>query len=150
PAGRIAALARRDGVRRREAGLGPGARGVRARRDWIVPHRGNPDGRMMREMDRDTQIVHAGFRKRSDAGPFLQGPQFSSTYTSPGEPSDNELTYGRFHNPTWTAWQDALRLLQEAGAVPFAPGTPPPDPALGLTLRHRHAAVLAAHCYHTL
>src|SRR6185436_301753 len=39
PAGRIAALARRDGVRRREAGLGPGARGVRARRDWIVPHR---------------------------------------------------------------------------------------------------------------
>src|SRR5881628_866902 len=71
-------------------------------------------------MDRDTQIVHAGFRKRSEPGPFLAGPQFSSTYTSPGEPSDNALTYGRFHNPTWTAWEEALRVLEGGEAVTFA------------------------------
>ena len=45
-------------------------------------------------MHRDTEIVHAGFRRRSEPGPFLQGPQFSSTYTSPGDPGDNPLTYG--------------------------------------------------------
>jgi len=105
---------------------------------------------MMREMDRDTQIVHAGFRKRSDAGPFLQGPQFSSTYTSPGEPSDNELTYGRFHNPTWTAWEDALRILEEGDAVAFASGMAAVDAVLGITLRPRDAVVLAADCYYTI
>ena len=105
---------------------------------------------MMRDMDRDTEIVHAGFRKRTDAGPFLQGPQFSSTYTSPGEPSDNELTYGRFHNPTWTAWEEALRVLEGGEAVAFASGMAAVDAVLGITLRPRDAVVLASDCYYTI
>lgn len=101
-------------------------------------------------MDRDTQIVHAGFRKRTDPGPFLPGPQFSSTYTSPGEPSDNELTYGRFHNPTWTAWEEALRVLEGGEAVAFASGMAAVDAVLGTVLRPRDAVVLAADCYYTI
>ena len=38
-------------------------------------------------MHRDTRIVHAGYRKTGEPGPFLAGPQFSSTFTSPGDPS---------------------------------------------------------------
>ena len=101
-------------------------------------------------MDRDTQIVHAGFRKRSEPGPFLSGPQFSSTYTSPGEPSDNELTYGRFHNPTWTAWEEALRVLEDGEAVSFASGMAAVAAVFGTTLHPGTAVVLAADCYYTI
>ena len=101
-------------------------------------------------MDRDTQIVHAGFRKRTEPGPFLSGPQFSSTYTSPGEPADNGLTYGRFHNPTWTAWEDALRVLEGGEAVTFASGMAAVAAVFGTVLRPRDAVVLAADCYYTI
>jgi len=101
-------------------------------------------------MDRDTQIVHAGFRKRTEPGPFLSGPQFSSTYTSPGEPADNGLTYGRFHNPTWTAWEDALRVLEGGEAVTFASGMAAVAAVFGTVLRPRDVVVLAADCYYTI
>jgi cystathionine gamma-lyase len=101
-------------------------------------------------MDRDTQIVHAGFRKRTEPGPFLSGPQFSSTYTSPGEPADNGLTYGRFHNPTWTAWEDALRVLEGGEAVTFASGMAAVAAVFGTVLRPRDAVVLAADCYYSI
>ena len=101
-------------------------------------------------MDRDTLIVHAGYRKRTEPGPFLPGPQFSSTYTSPGEPSDNALTYGRFHNPTWTAWEDALRVLEDGEAVAFASGMAAVDAVFGTTLRPGDVVVLAADCYYTV
>src|SRR5258706_3972302 len=101
-------------------------------------------------MHRDTQIVHAGFRKRTEPGPFLPGPQFSSTYTSPGEPSDHALTYGRFHNPTWTAWEEALGVLEGGEAVTFASGMAAVDAVLGTTLRPGDAVVLAADCYYTV
>jgi cystathionine gamma-lyase len=101
-------------------------------------------------MDRDTLIVHAGYRKRTEPGPFLPGPQFSSTYTSPGEPSDNALTYGRFHNPTWTAWEDALRVLEDGEAVAFASGMAAVDAVFGTTLLPGDVVVLAADCYYTV
>ena len=71
-------------------------------------------------MNRDTLILHAGYR--TDAGAFLMGPQFSSTYTAPGEPSQHDLTYGRFHNPTWTAWEEALAVLEGGHAIAYASG----------------------------
>jgi cystathionine gamma-lyase len=101
-------------------------------------------------MHRDTQIIHAGFRRRDEPGPFLAGPQFSSTYTSPGEPSDHPLTYGRFHNPTWTAWEDALRVLEGGDAVVFSSGMAAVDAVLGTTLLPGDAVVLAADCYYTI
>ena len=90
------------------------------------------------------------YRKRTEPGPFLPGPQFSSTYTSPGEPSDNALTYGRFHNPTWTAWEDALRVLEGGEAVAFASGMAAVDAVFGTTLRPGDVVVLAADCYYTV
>src|ERR1044072_8378266 len=105
---------------------------------------------MMRQMDRDTPIVHAGFRKRTEPGPFLGGPQFSSTYTSPGEPADNALTYGRFHNPTWTAWEEALRVLEGGETSTFASCMAAVDAVLGTVLGPGDAVVLAADCYYTV
>jgi cystathionine gamma-lyase len=101
-------------------------------------------------MHRDTIAVHAGYRKPSEAGPFLHGPQFSSTFTSPGEPSGHPLTYGRFHNPTWTAWEDALGTLEGGQAVAFASGMAAIGAVLGVTLRPGDAVVLPADCYYTV
>ncbi len=101
-------------------------------------------------MHRDTRIVHAGYRKIGEPGPFLAGPQFSSTFTSPGDPSAHALSYGRFHNPTWTAWEDALRLLEGGDVVAFASGMAAVTAVFGVTLRPGDTLVLASDCYYTI
>lgn len=100
-------------------------------------------------MHRDTEILHAGYRGRDDDGPFLNGPQFSSTYTAPGEPSTHSLTYGRFQNPTWTAWEAALGTLEGGEAVAFASGMAAIAAVFGTTLRPGDVVVLPADSYYT-
>lgn len=101
-------------------------------------------------MHRDTLIVHAGFRKRSEPGPFLAGPQFSSTYTTPGDPADHALTYGRFHNPTWTAWEEALGTLEGGQAVAFASGMAAVAAVFGVSLKPGDVVVLPADSYYAI
>jgi cystathionine gamma-lyase len=101
-------------------------------------------------MHRDTEIVHAGFKRNTEPGTFLNGPQFSSTYTTPGQPSEHELTYGRFHNPTWGAWESALGLLEGGHAVAYASGMAAVAAVLGVTLRPGDTAVLPADSYYAV
>lgn len=101
-------------------------------------------------MHRDTQIVHAGYRKNSEPGPFLAGPQFSSTYTAPGDPSQHALTYGRFHNPTWEAWETALATLEGGQVVAFSSGMAAVAAVFGVTLRPGDVVVLPAESYYTV
>jgi cystathionine gamma-lyase len=98
---------------------------------------------------RDTAILHAGYRGRDDDGPFLIGPQFSSTYTASGEPTRHSLTYGRFQNPTWTAWEEALGVLEGGEAIAFASGMAAIAAVFGTTLRPGDVAVLPADSYYT-
>jgi len=101
-------------------------------------------------MHRDTLIVHAGYRARGEPGPFLAGPQFSSTYTTPGDPSAYALSYGRFHNPTWTAWEEALGQLDGGQAVAFASGMAAVSAAFGVTVKRGDVLVLPADCYYAI
>jgi len=101
-------------------------------------------------MHRDTEIVHAGFRRSSEPGTFLNGPQFSSTYTTPGQPAEHELTYGRFHNPTWAAWEAALGLLEGGHAVAYASGMAAVAAVLGVTVRPGDTVVLPADSYYSV
>src|SRR5687767_5645195 len=101
-------------------------------------------------MHRDTVVVHAGFRTKDDAGPFLAGPQFSSTFTSPGDPGQHALTYGRFHNPTWTAWEAALATLDGGQAVAFSSGMAAISAVFGVELRPKDAVVLPSESYYTV
>ncbi len=101
-------------------------------------------------MHRDTLIVHAGYRKNTEPGPFLSGPQFSSTYTSPGDPSQHALTYGRFHNPTWTAWEDALGVLDGGHVVAFASGMAAVAAVFGVSLQRGDVAVLPSDSYYAI
>jgi len=101
-------------------------------------------------MQRDTLIVHAGYRRRGEPGPFLAGPQFSSTYMTPGDPADHALTYGRFHNPTWTAWEEALGVLEGGEVVAFASGMAAVAAVFGVTLTRGDVLVLPSDCYYNV
>lgn len=100
-------------------------------------------------MHRDTTILHAGYRGREDDGPFLNGPQFSSTYTARGAPGGHQLTYGRFQNPTWTAWEDALGVLEGGHAIAFASGMAAVAAVFGTTLKPGDVVVLPSDSYYT-
>ncbi|MGH7567136.1 MAG: cystathionine gamma-lyase [Gemmatimonadota bacterium] len=100
-------------------------------------------------MHRDTMILHAGYHPSKEAGAFLAGPQFSSTYTTPGEPSQHALTYGRFHNPTWTAWEEALGVLEGGEAIAYASGMAAVAAVFGVCLRPGDVVVLPEDSYYT-
>ena len=98
---------------------------------------------------RDTAILHAGYRDTHAAGPFMNGPQFSATFTSPGAPANHPLTYGRFDNPTWAAWEKALGVIDEGESVAFASGMAAISALFGTVLRPGDVVVLPDDCYYT-
>jgi cystathionine gamma-lyase len=100
-------------------------------------------------MHRDTAILHAGYLTTEAEGPFRYGPQFSSTYTVHGDAAGKPLTYGRFENPTWSAWEEALGVLEGGQAVAFASGMAAVAAVFGTTLRPGDVVVLPAESYYT-
>ena len=54
--------------------------------------------------------------------PFLPGPTFAGTYGFQGEPGTAAYTYGRYHNPTWTRYEDALGELEGGRSLVFSSG----------------------------
>jgi cystathionine gamma-lyase len=100
-------------------------------------------------MHRDTAIIEAGYHPPGAAGAFLTGPQFASTYTAPGDPAQHSLTYGRFHNPTWSALETALGLLDGGDAVTYASGMAAVVAVFGVALKPGDTVVLPADSYYT-
>jgi cystathionine gamma-lyase len=94
-------------------------------------------------------ILKAGYRSPKEPGTFFDGPQFASTYTTPGDPSQHPLTYGRFHNPTWTAWEDALGVLEGGHAISFASGMAAIAAVFGVCLKSGDVVVLPSDSYYT-
>ena len=100
-------------------------------------------------MHRDTLILHAGYSPSTEAGVSLPGPQFSATYTTPGDPAQHPLSYGRFHNPTWTRWEEALGVLEGGHVVAFASGMAAVAAVFGVCLKPGDTLVLPADAYYT-
>jgi cystathionine gamma-lyase len=69
---------------------------------------------------RSTRAVHAGLPAPRDGEPFLPGPTFAAPYHLSGEASPRG--YGRYENPTWTRWQEALAALEGGPSLGFASG----------------------------
>lgn len=101
-------------------------------------------------MRRDTRILEAGYQPAGQAGPFITGPQFSGTYTSPGDPAQNALTYGRFHNPTWTALETALGQVDGGEAISFASGMAAVVALFGVVLKPGDTIVIPDDGYYTV
>lgn len=59
-----------------------------------------------------TRVVRAGLPGRAQGTPFLPGPIFAGPYHLTGSPSTSAYSYGRYHNPTWTHFENALSDLE--------------------------------------
>jgi cystathionine gamma-lyase len=67
-------------------------------------------------------VIHAGLPEPRQHEPLLPGPQFSSIYHLSGDPTGAPLEYGRYGNPTWGRWEDALGALEGGTTFGFASG----------------------------
>ena len=59
-----------------------------------------------------TRVTRAGLPPSTQGAPFLPGPTFAGPYHAAGDPASAPLTYGCFHNPPWTAYEQALSELE--------------------------------------
>jgi cystathionine gamma-lyase len=87
------------------------------------------------QMREATRVVRAGLPPSSQGDPFLPGPTFASAYHFSGEPGSSAYTYGRYHNPTWTRFEQALSELEGGPSVVFASGMAAVTAVLGIALR---------------
>ncbi len=69
-----------------------------------------------------TKVISAGHAVTRDGEPFAAGPVFASAFRSAGEPAASPYVYGRYHSPTWSAWEAALEVLEGGPAVAFSSG----------------------------
>jgi cystathionine gamma-lyase len=99
-------------------------------------------------MQRDTQILEAGYPRPSTPGAFVPPVQFASTFTAPGDPAQYAFTYGRVHNPTWVAWEDALSVLDGGEAVAFASGMGATAALFGVVLQPGDVVVMPDDSYY--
>ena len=97
----------------------------------------------------ETLVVRAGRPPASPGGAFLPGPVFAGPFHAAGDPAASPFTYGRFHNPTWSAYEAALSELEGGIALVFASGMAATTAILGSVLRPGDAVALAAECYYT-
>jgi len=100
-------------------------------------------------MGEGTRVVRAGLPAPVQGAPFLPGPAFAGTYHLTGDPASAPYTYGRYHNPTWSAYEAALAELEGGPAVAFASGMAAVAATLGAFLRPGDSVVLPADGYYT-
>jgi cystathionine gamma-lyase len=105
----------------------------------------NPEDRL-----RDaTRVVRAGLPAASQGAPFLPGPVFAGMYHFSGDPVTSPFTYGRFHNPTWTHYEEALAELEGGPVVAFASGMAALAALFGTALSAGDILVMPADGYYT-
>jgi cystathionine gamma-lyase len=96
-----------------------------------------------------TRIVRAGLPSPSQGQPFLPGPTFAGTYHLAGEPGSSNYAYGRYHNPTWTLYEQALSELEEGPVVAFSSGMAAVSAVLSSVLRPGDVLVMPSDGYYT-
>ena len=96
-----------------------------------------------------TRVNRAGLPQATQGGPFLPGPTFAGPYHLTGDPATSAYTYGRYHNPTWTSFEQALSELEGGPAFVFASGMAAVTAVLGITLRAGDVLVMPSDGYYT-
>src|SRR5690349_4620138 len=69
-----------------------------------------------------TRVVHAGLPAAEQGTPFLPGPVLAAPFHLQGPSDATRYGYGRYENPTWSAYQDALGELEGGEVVLFSSG----------------------------
>ncbi len=96
-----------------------------------------------------TKVIHAGLSPAAQGEPFLSGVVFAGTYHASGDPSTIPYTYGRFDNPTWTRFEQALSELEGGPVVSFGSGMAAIAAVFGSTLRPGDVLVMPSDSYYT-
>ncbi len=96
-----------------------------------------------------TRVVRAGLPDPAQGEPFLPGPTFAGPYHFRGEVGDAVHTYGRYSNPTWTRFEQALGELEGGHAVVFSSGMAAVAATLGATLHPGDILVMPSDGYYT-
>ncbi len=96
-----------------------------------------------------TRVVRAGLPDAAQGEPFLPGPTFASLYHLTGDPSASAYSYGRYHNPTWTHFEQALSELEGGPALVFASGMAAVTAVLSVTLQTGDVLVMPSDGYYT-
>src|SRR5512143_181528 len=94
-----------------------------------------------------TRVIRAGLPMPLQGAPFRPGPTLASAYHTAGDPTTSPFTYGRFHNPTWTLYEQALSDLEGGPAVVFASGMAAASAIFGVVLRPGDIVVLPSDSY---
>lgn len=102
-----------------------------------------------RAMHDATRVVRAGLPQPAAGTPYLPGPTFAATFHTPGDPAQSAFTYGRFHNPTWNAYEAALESLEGGPVVLFSSGMAASVAVLSTVLTRGAKVVMPADCYYT-
>lgn len=82
--------------------------------------------------------------------PFLPGPTFAAPYHLSGDPAGSEFTYGRFDNPTWRAYEQALGELEGGDALVFGSGMGAVSTLLLALLEQGDRVVIPSDAYYTV
>ena len=101
-------------------------------------------------MHDSTKVLRAVRAPSSQGRAFVDGPVFAAPYQAAGDPKDVAFTYGRFHNPTWSAYEQALGELEGGEALVFSSGMAAVTAVLACTLKPGDAVVLPSDSYYTV
>ena len=82
--------------------------------------------------------------------PFLPGPTFAAPYHLSGDPAESEFTYGRFDNPTWRAYEQAVGELEGGEALVFGSGMGAVTTLLLALLEPGDRIVIPSDAYYTV
>lgn len=96
-----------------------------------------------------TRVVHAGVPAARQGDPFRPGPTFASAFHAAGDPATAEFTYGRFDNPTWRLFEEAVGELEGGPTVVYASGMAAVAAVLGSVLRPGDVVAMPSDSYYT-
>lgn len=96
-----------------------------------------------------TRVIRAGLPDFVQGEPFLPGPTFANPFHLIGDPSSSPYSYGRYHNPTWTIFEQALSELEGGSAIVFASGMAAITAIFGSVLHPGDVLVMPSDGYYT-
>ena len=96
-----------------------------------------------------TKVVRAGLPDATPGEPYLPGPVFAAPYHAPGDPAASPNTYGRFSNPSWHRYEQALSELEGGPCVLFPSGMAATAAVLATMIPAGGKLVMPSECYYT-
>jgi cystathionine gamma-lyase len=94
-----------------------------------------------------TRVVRAGLPEAEQGTPFIPGPTFAAPFHLRGDPHEAEFVYGRYANPTWSAYEAALGELEGGTVTLFASGMAAAAALLLPRLKPGDVLVAPSDCY---